>query len=191
MIVSTFVRRAPVVIVTLAIATASMAGNMLVNPGFETGDFTAWPHSSFAGSITVSPGNGHSGNFGVKFSSVNSASMLIGQDLAPLPTSQIDGVSLWYKRTGSPNASPAVISLLYSDSSSTSVATDAAASGWTFLDLTASLQPGKSLQTIQISAAGAGQNVVFDDVYVGSIPAPGVGTLGALGLGWLARRRRR
>jgi hypothetical protein len=175
----------------LACAVPALGGNMLVNPGFETGDLTGWPHSAFQGSIAPSTAQTHGGGFSVKFSSVNSASLAMSQDVAPTLVSQIREVSLWYKRTGNPNASPAGIRLLYTDGSFTDTTTDAAANNWTYLDLTTLLAPGKLLQSMQISAAGQGQSVYFDDVTVNLVPAPAGGLVGVVALGLAGRRRRR
>jgi hypothetical protein len=178
-------------LVVLCAAAPAFASNMLVNPGFETGDLTAWPHSAFQGNIAPSTAQTHSGGFSVKFSSVSSASLAMSQDVDPTPVSQIGEVSLWYKRTGNPNASPAGIRLLYTDGSATDTTTDPSANNWTYLDLTSLLAPGKLLQTVQITAAGQNQSVYFDDVTINTVPAPATGLVAAMSLGLMGRRRRR
>ena len=175
----------------LAVAHPAFAGNMLVNPGFETGDLTGWPHSAFQGNIAPSTAQAHGGGFSVKFSSVNNASLAMSQELNPTHVSQIGEVSLWYKRTGNPNATPASIRLLYTDGSFSDTSTDPSANNWTFLDLTTLLAPGKSLQTLQITAAGQNQSVFFDDIVVNAVPAPTSALLAAAPLALAARRRRR
>jgi MYXO-CTERM domain-containing protein len=172
------------------VAAPAFATNILVNPGFETGDLTGWPHSAFQGNISPSSAQVHDGGFSVKFSSVNAASLAMDQDVDPTPVGLISEVSLWYKRTGNPNASPAGIHLLYTDGTTTDATTDPAATNWTRLDLTPLLVSGKLLQSIQITASGVGQSVYFDDVTVSAVPAPGAGLLGLAALGAVARRRR-
>jgi len=65
-----------VLAVVLAVAATATAAELVVNGGFETGDFTGW---SLSGNITntgVDPGFAYSGNFGAKLGSVGADGFL-------------------------------------------------------------------------------------------------------------------
>ena len=82
-------------------ACDAVAGNLVVNCGFETGDFTGWNVSGFrTGSIGVFPGP-HTGAFAAFLGSVGGLGC-ISQTLATTP-GQIYTLSFFFKNTaGSP-----------------------------------------------------------------------------------------
>jgi hypothetical protein len=60
-------RKTPLLIAVLASAALSAhAQNLVVNPGFETGDFTGWTLSGDTGGCSVSTLHPHSGNFSAR-----------------------------------------------------------------------------------------------------------------------------
>ena len=60
---------------------ARVAGNMLVNCGFETGDFTGWSRSGDPGSTGIDASSAHSGSFGLDIGPVGGLGF-IAQNLA-------------------------------------------------------------------------------------------------------------
>ena len=92
------------ILVTLVVAAwlaATSSANLVVNPGFETGDFTGWIQSGDTGNTSVGDGAAHSGSFGAAFSP-NSLGF-ISQDLATIAGATYD-LTFWLRNRNS--ASP-------------------------------------------------------------------------------------
>ena len=168
---------------------AASAENIILNPGFETGDLTHWPHAAIGGSISVTQASSHSGAYSVRFTSVNASTMTILQGVSPTPTEYLSDVSFWYRYGGNPNAAPATFRILYTDLTMDSFQTTGTPSSWTRLDVTSLLAAGKSIQQIEVLAGGQGQHVYVDDVTMSVVPAPGAAAL--LGFAATGMRRRR
>jgi len=73
------------------------ASGIIINSGFETGDFTGWDLSSYS-NITISSDEKHSGSYSAKFHAFASGDgyLSLGQVPTPYP-SNVSGYSFWYK----------------------------------------------------------------------------------------------
>jgi hypothetical protein len=77
----------------------AVAGNLVSNCGFETGDFTDWTQGGNTGATLVSTGYAHSGNFGAQLGPVGSdgtLTQMVGDN------STIYDVSFWLEMNGTP-----------------------------------------------------------------------------------------
>lgn len=83
------------------------AGQVIVNPGFETGGLAPWVASM--GSPTVTSAEAHSGRYSVAAFGQDA----IRQDFAPIAVADVTEVSFWAKRSGGPFNS---VTFYYSDS---------------------------------------------------------------------------
>jgi hypothetical protein len=177
----------------LALALNGYAGNILVNPGFETGVLSPWFNSNdFCGGCTwaVTAADAHTGGFSAEVS----GNRLLEQDFAAVPTSMITEVSLWLRM---PETGIAAVYFLYSDAS-TEENTVSPGEGWAKFDMTAFLDPGKSLAGFGVYGCSgcAGASITRADDFVvdtaAGVPEPStwllLGSAGA-GLGLLKLRR--
>ena len=82
-------------------ACDAVAGNLVVNCGFETGDFTGWNVSGFDTNHVFASGNLHTGAFAASLESVGGLGR-ISQTLATTP-GQIYTLSFFFQNGGSPN----------------------------------------------------------------------------------------
>jgi len=162
------------------IAGQAAGQNLLVNPGFETGDLDPWFPN--AGAPFVSDDEAHTGSF----SAAALGSDSIRQNFDPIPASDITEVSLWVKRAGGPFNS---FTFYYDDGSSENGLINAVGDGddWMFFDITGELNPDKNLSGFSIFGTGPGP-AFLDDFTI--TPAPSSAALLALG-GLAATRRRR
>jgi hypothetical protein len=188
-------RRAVPILLSLflsAIATNSYAVNILINPGFETGQLDPWFNSNdFCSgcSWSVSIDTPHSG--------VNDARVkgnrLLEQDFAPTDVSLISEVSLWLRMPGN---GIAAVYFLYSDLSTEQNIVSPTAD-WQKFDMTSFLDAGKSLAGFGVYGCSgcAEPGFTFADDFVvnagAAIPEPGTLALMAIGGGVLGARRRR
>ena len=80
----------------------SVAGNLVANCGFETGDFTSWTQGGNPGftGVTGSP-YAHSGNFGAYLGPVGSDGILMSQTLATTAGASYD-LNFWLANFGGP-----------------------------------------------------------------------------------------
>ena len=178
--------RVAVVGLALTALSAVSQANMFVNPGFETGDFTGWTHGGGA----VTNAEAHSGAFSFSgFSSDN-----VSQTFAATATSSILQLSFWGKRNGGLFD---LVILTYSDSSTENVLVNTLGRGndWTFIDLTAELDAGKSLVGFFIYGTTPGPAFLDDfnleTVRVVAEPSSyALIALALLAMGYTARRRK-
>ena len=173
-------------------ATHVSLGNVLVNPGFETGSLNPWFLDSAPGPEpwNVTSAEVHSGMFSV----TGVGNQRLTQMFAPISTALITEVSFWILQ---PDTSSGYAGYFYyEDGSEEQVGTFFPPNGlpnWTFVDMTSELDIGKNLIGFGVwGYAGGGpfeDRTYLDDLRV--IPAPGsVALLGLSGL-FVRRRRRR
>ena len=76
----------------------TVAGNLVVNCGFETGTFSGWTNSGNTGFTGVDGGSAHSGSFGAFFGPVGSLGF-ITQNLVTMPGATYN-LSFWLRNDG-------------------------------------------------------------------------------------------
>jgi hypothetical protein len=168
--------------------SAASAVNILVNPGFETGNLTGWTTSGFV----ASNAQAHTGSF----SAFTNGNFWVRQDFAPIPVSQITEVSFWSLQ---PNRSGSFFfawDFFYSDNTTEQAAEfGSGPTVWTKHDYTSQLDAGKSLIAIAAWGFTAGNpnvdHTFHDDFVVNVVPEPATLIAVGLGAGVLALRRRR
>jgi hypothetical protein len=80
----------------------SIAGNLVVNCGFETGDFSGWTTNFPPGSTFVDMAAAHTGNFGV-FDGVVGMDGTLSQTLTILDPGTYEVAAWWFNSGQSPN----------------------------------------------------------------------------------------
>ena len=141
----------------------------VVNPGFETGDFTGWTGDTSGGDVTSFAA--HSGSFGARFGTIFSLGF-IAQDLVTLPGATYD-LSFWLRNNTSAFPDfPTHFEASWNGSViSTSVLDNAAAFPYTQFTFTGLLATG-SLTSLQFSFRHDPSFWDFDDVSVTLNTAP-------------------
>ena len=82
--------------IALIATSRVLSANLIVNPGFETGDFTGWTVSPAASlsSIAVVSGNAHSGTYAASFGATGVELDVISQTIATTPGTRYN-LSFW------------------------------------------------------------------------------------------------
>lgn len=171
------------------LSVSSFAADLLTNPGFESGAMGPWYQSLDYGATTpwgVTSDDAHTGTF----SATNVGNSQIRQDFTPTATSLITEVSFWIKN---PEVTLNAVVLHYSDFSEGTVLFWAPNGEWNHVDVTSSLEAGKTLVAIGVWGYGGGgpaeDRTYVDDFVVTAVPEPA--SMVALGLGVVAALRRR
>jgi hypothetical protein len=184
---------------TLALAAlltgSAFAGELLVNGGFESGVLSPWFNArDFCGvncvPWNVNTMNPHSG----MFSAMDVGNIELRQNFTPTPASMITSVTFWVNSTAGADA----VDFFYTDNSDEEFVVFSTPGVWNFEDVTADLDPGKTLSGFSIFGADPGFTTFFDDASimanVATTPEPGTLVMlgsGALGLLGAIRRRAR
>ncbi len=174
----------------ILLAANGFAGNVLVNPGFETSALPPWFNSyDYCSGCTwaVTSADAHSG----LYSAFVSGNRALEQDFTAIPDANITEASLWLKM---PDSGIAAVYFIYSDASYAQNIFSVG-STWTLFNMTSFLDPSKSLTGFGVFGCNgcAGSSQTFaDDFVVNTTPEPGsmilLGT-GLIGAAGAVRRR--
>jgi len=180
--------------------------NLLVNPGFETGDFTGWTATSSFNDLSVTGFAPHGGSFVTEFSVPQGviSSMELKQSIPPVPTDQIGEISFWVRKGEDVGLALAEFRATYTDGSFSTASIPNPGMLWTHIPMTGILDPGKMLSEIRVTDTtiipGAERDF-FDDFLVelvapSPVPLMGPGTLAMVavlitGAGVILVRRQR
>jgi len=138
---------------------SGVRGNILVNPGFETGNLTPWTTQAWS----VSTNGPHTGTY----CAYDVGNNWIMQTFTPTPVAQVTSVTIWYRQ---PEVSISAIDLFYSPSDYDEFLVFMANANWSFFDVTSQLRAVGSLQAIRIwgySGGGSLPDETFvDDVLI-------------------------
>ena len=178
-------------------ATPAAATNILDNPGFETGTLSPWyvGDNVSGGTVwSVTDADSHSGTY----SAEDTGNIELRQDFAGVLGSSIGEVSFWAEHPIQGTNADLAFDFYYSDSTSAEFLVDLSGTDWNFFNVTAQLDPTKTLTGFSIFGNGTGDNPVTraDDftIDVPSVPEPATWAMMILGFGltgFAMRRRRR
>jgi hypothetical protein len=193
----------PLLALLLVFSSNALAGNLVVNGGFETGDFTGWTQWGDT-SLTsvysdVSPyvtGGSHAASFG------NSVLGGILQDLVTIPSvTYILSFSLHAEKTDNGSYTPSNIFKVEFDGNTIVDENnipnfDPSLSDWIWTQYTFSVTPGSGLSSLKFSFQNEPSFFQIDDISVTTAVTPEPGTLalmgiGALGAAFMRKRMRR
>jgi len=138
----------------------TVSGNLLVNPGFETGDFTGWTQTGMI--IRGDAGSMHSGLYGAApaynpTTQIYSAFTLQQNLATPVSGSSISTISLWYRWGTSADS----VRVLYTDGTYTQTNLPFVGS-WT--QVNAGFLSSKTISGIQVvRTSGQTTNLNLDD----------------------------
>jgi hypothetical protein len=161
-------------VISLMSSTQLCASNLLDNPGFESGilspwfqadDFSFGPREDW----NVTSSEAHSG----LFSATNIGNIELRQNFSAVPTETITEVSFWWRHPDGGNT-PLAYTLFYSDTSQEQGITTAPTEDYQFIDVTASLDPGKSLNGISVYGfnGGISGRTFVDNFVIEVVPEP-------------------
>jgi hypothetical protein len=171
--------------------------NLIVNGGFETGDFTGWTLTGNPGFISiVSGGLQHSGNFAASFGAVGSPTNLSQTQNIATIAGHTYTLDFWLRNDGGPEnhftASFDGVTVVKLDNSSAFGYTE-----FTFSNLVAtSNSTAVSFSFQQNPSFWRFDDVSVEDNTPPAVPEPaslalfGIGSAGIVGYGWRQRRRR-
>jgi hypothetical protein len=170
----------------------ALAGNILVNPGFETGSLSPFYQGNDYGgpeNWNVTGNSPHSG----QFCATDVGNKQIRQDFSPVFVGDILEASLWIKNPDDGGPRVNAIDFFYSDGSNTENVVFQPDNNWNYNNVTGLLQPGKFLTGFSLYGyIGGGPNedrTFVDDWVLNTVPSPGAAAL--LGISALAPGRRR
>lgn len=182
------------IIAALLMSPAVANANLLVNPGFETGNFSGWT-PSIVGLQTVTDANPHSGQYEARIYQYGNFS----QNVSVTPNTEYKLSSFMYIPT---NGGYASISLTFFNASGTSSFQQERS--WERYPGSAQYEkietdwltaPGYAAYArVQCSVTTAGNYIEFDDVSLDVVPEPtsllllSSGLAGLLGLGFKKRK---
>ena len=167
----------------LLCASAAMAGELIVNGGFEAGVLDPWYNAqNFCNgtcqSWAVTNSNSHSGTF----SAMDIGNIELRQDFSAVPGSSITSASFWVNNSAGVDA----VDFHYTDSSVEEFVVFPTAGVWSFVDVTSDVNPSKMLDGFSIWSCDPNCVAYVDDVSIQSSAVPEPGTLAMLGTGVLA-----
>ena len=170
----------------LSAGIQKIAAQGLINPGFETGNFSGW---TVTGPFLGVPGGGHTGSFcaycGSGMNDNGTVGDLLSQTITTVPGANYD-ISIWV--AGSANGGAAETYIDWNGAKVLDLS-DATFSGWTQLEATALATGTQS--TVGFGSRNDPSAYYFDDAsVVAAVPEPSAMVLTGLGLAglWAFRR---
>ena len=171
------------------VVTSAFAGEVLQNPGFESGVLGPWytARTQFCG-YTCVPWDvtstfSHSGLYGA----TDVGNLELRQDFAPTPGSSITDVSFWVYGVGA-NA----VDFFYSDGSDQEFVTFPAPGVWSHMDVTSDVDTSRILTGFSIWGTDPSATTYVDDASITATPEPGTLVMlgsGIIGLAGILRRK--
>ena len=165
--------------VSASMVATAFAQNLVLNPGFETGNLTPWVNAFATHPVAVVTGNAHSGTYALQMAALGSTEVYQNLTLAVVPTV----VDFWAKTTG--NGTLAV----FLDSQVVTFGSIAGATGYT--EYTYTVTPTASGQLNIEWTSSIGNTLYLDDVSVTQVPEPSTFVLAGFGVAGLLTLRRR
>lgn len=142
--------------------------NMLVNGGFESGDFSGWEITgSGSSALAATATDPQSGTFAAQWSPDDQdVEVWLSQSFVPMPSQRISELSFWARHDEAASSDPSgVLSLVYSDGTSDS--TDlSVAETWVQFDFTALLDRQRELSSIEVYLVGPSSDVFLDEFVI-------------------------
>lgn len=176
-------------VLALGIAAPSARADLVVNGGFETGDFSGWSWSPAPGSSTaVGPGSAHGGTYRLGVTTDTTAFDELSQSLATLPGQQYE-ISFWLKDFGVPVAFSGFEIWWEGTQVFSSSPVDVPGSDWGLFTVPVTATGPGSL--LRIRTYNADRIHTLDDISVNAVPAPGAAVTGGIALAVVGLRRRR
>ncbi|MCZ6816969.1 MAG: HYR domain-containing protein, partial [Planctomycetota bacterium] len=142
--------------------------NMLVNGGFETGDFSGWVVTGAGSAELAATADGpQSGTYAALWAPAGQdVEAWLSQSFVPMPSQRISEVSFWARRdNAAPSNQSGALYLRYSDGTADSEDMSVGET-WEQFDFTSLLDPQRELSSIEVFLVGPSEDVFLDDLVV-------------------------
>jgi hypothetical protein len=138
------------IVVSVLACGIAQAGEILTNPGFESGDLAPWTNDTRydVGGGTpwaITGTNCHSGNF----CAVNIGNIALEQTFDPVAVSSVTGISFWAAHPND-SAAPMAVDFFYAGGGDDELLLSATSTEWSFFDVFANLRSTGSLTGIEV-----------------------------------------